>query len=445
MTGHPAPGAVADVFDRDTAGAISAIRQALAERMEPRLDELAHVMVSLCREEIPAYAAVDDPATSEELVRINRANVAAVLRGLADDAPLDGEAIAMQRSVGKRSAVLGFPLHATMRAYHVGARVIWPALFEEFLKVPMDAPVAATAARQMGMHALELVGELCATVSEAYLDAEGELRAAAQRLRRDLFEELLAGPFDSNEPLRQRAERAGYRLGEEHLVAIVACGSEHASSGRGCADPAQLAHMAEALRRPLGGAGAGLAEPRSHEVVAIVPKAPAVEEEEVRGGLEQALEATGWRAAGCLLGLGPVHCGIAGIPRSYRQAVMALDAARALGRTGEAVSYLEMLPFLTLMESPGLGTDVWEATIGPLARSDAEDGTDLVATLSAYLEDRCNVVAAAKRLHMHRHTLAARLERIESLSGRTLKSSDDLVLFELGLRAHRLPGTRHRH
>lgn len=433
------------VSDGQLAASVAVVRQAVATRMQLRLDELAQAMLSVLRDEIPAYAAIDDAATLEELLQIYRGNLAAVLRALAQNAPLDAEAVALQRGIGRRSAVLGFPLHATMRAYHVGANVTWPVFFEELAELSVPGPVANAAVAQMTLRVVDLVGELSGTFSDAYLEAEGELAAAAHRLRRDVFDELLSGPFTSIEPLRARAERAGYRLGEAHLVVIVSWRDRPCGGGEPSEASSDAAQVADALRGARAGDGRTLAEARGEEVIAIVPTPPAGGETELHRAVEQALDSTPWRAAGCLLGLGQVERGMAGIPRSYRQALLAVDAARALGRTGRAMSYAEVLPYLVLMRDPGLGTDIWEATVGPLVRFDADHGRHLVETLSVYLEERGNVVAAAKRLYMHRHTLTARLELIESLSGRSLKRSDDLLLFELGLRAHRLPGTQHRH
>ena len=50
-------------------------------------------------------------------------------------------------------------------------------------------------------------------------------------------------------------------------------------------------------------------------------------------------------------------------------------------------------------------------------RYDDQYGTDLVATLEAYLDHDCNMNATAAAIYAHRHTVAYRLERVRDLSG----------------------------
>lgn len=60
---------------------------------------------------------------------------------------------------------------------------------------------------------------------------------------------------------------------------------------------------------------------------------------------------------------------------------------------------------------------VGEATVSPLEKYDTANGTDLVASLRAFLDANGHWESAASTLGVHRHTLRSRIARIESTIG----------------------------
>ena len=60
------------------------------------------------------------------------------------------------------------------------------------------------------------------------------------------------------------------------------------------------------------------------------------------------------------------------------------------------------------------------ATLAPLARHDAANGTALVATMRAWLEHGGQFDATAQALGVHRHTVRSRVALAERLLGRDL-------------------------
>lgn len=75
-----------------------------------------------------------------------------------------------------------------------------------------------------------------------------------------------------------------------------------------------------------------------------------------------------------------------------------------------------------------------QTTMGGLIEYDRRHGTDLVRTLASYLFNRSNVSLTARTLHLHRQSLLYRLNKIQTLTGRTLEKPDDLFVLELCLR-----------
>ncbi|MPZ72648.1 MAG: hypothetical protein GEU74_05360 [Nitriliruptorales bacterium] len=89
----------------------------------------------------------------------------------------------------------------------------------------------------------------------------------------------------------------------------------------------------------------------------------------------------------------------------------------------------------------GLGGD--EATqafvaqvLGPVLEHDQRERSQLVDTLRAYLRHGCRPGPAAAELSVHRHTLAYRLERVSTLTGRDLRDGDAIVELGLALQLH---------
>jgi DNA-binding PucR family transcriptional regulator len=64
----------------------------------------------------------------------------------------------------------------------------------------------------------------------------------------------------------------------------------------------------------------------------------------------------------------------------------------------------------------------------------------LVQTLEAYLDNGCDTKLTAEALYLHRASLYYRLQRIEAITGTTLKSGADRLALHSGLKLARLVG-----
>jgi DNA-binding PucR family transcriptional regulator len=80
----------------------------------------------------------------------------------------------------------------------------------------------------------------------------------------------------------------------------------------------------------------------------------------------------------------------------------------------------------------------YDDTVAPLVGYDEQYSTDLLGTLSAYLDNNCNMAATAAAIHAHRHTVGYRLDRVKELTGLDPLKSEDRERLGLGLKAHRI-------
>ncbi|WP_430334761.1 PucR family transcriptional regulator [Rhodococcus sp. ACT016] len=135
------------------------------------------------------------------------------------------------------------------------------------------------------------------------------------------------------------------------------------------------------------------------------------------------------------LGISAPTSTIQRLPDSVRQARWALQAARA---DGSAVAEYSTASPLFLPRTLSEATFAARAVLGDLMDHDAANQSQLVETLDAFLTLDRSWSATAEKLMIHRQTLAYRLKRIETITGRSTKSSADISTFWMALIALRI-------
>jgi hypothetical protein len=128
--------------------------------------------------------------------------------------------------------------------------------------------------------------------------------------------------------------------------------------------------------------------------------------------------------------------------RAADEALLAVNVAEGGSERSELAyeqtgTYQLLLPY---MSDPGELRRFYDETVRPLAVYDEQYETDLLGTLSAYLECDANVNATAARLYTHRHTIRYRFERVRELTGLDVSSTDGREKLSLGLKAMRVLG-----
>jgi sugar diacid utilization regulator len=103
----------------------------------------------------------------------------------------------------------------------------------------------------------------------------------------------------------------------------------------------------------------------------------------------------------------------------------------------ETGTYQLLLPY---MSDPAELRRFYNETVRPLVAYDEQYETDLLGTLSTFLECDANVNATAARLITHRHTVRYRFERVRELTALDVSSTDGREKLSLGLKAMRVLG-----
>jgi sugar diacid utilization regulator len=128
--------------------------------------------------------------------------------------------------------------------------------------------------------------------------------------------------------------------------------------------------------------------------------------------------------------------------RAGDEALLAANVVEGDNERGELAfdqvgTYQLLLPYMR--DSAELNR-FYEETVKPLVNYDEQYETDLLGTLSAFLECDANVNATAARMITHRHTIRYRFERVRELTGLDVQSTDGREKLSLGLKAMRVLG-----
>jgi sugar diacid utilization regulator len=271
-----------------------------------------------------------------------------------------------------------------------------------------------TVAQREYLHAAALAALTEAAVEEARLQVQEDLRGS-------LLEELRARTVDDPAEIIRRAGRLGSDLREG---AVALCLELESDRPR---------HVAAILTGEHPGA---LVERVEERLYALLPAIQADAERTLDSARRTAEKVRRHGTAG-----------ISGFCADPALLSDALDEAelvvRVLAHAPEtmregAMTGTYRLLLRTLAAYPEEIRALYEDTIAPLARYDDQYRTELVGTLSAYLEANCTTNATAATVFAHRHTVAYRLDRIRELTGLDPTRTEDRERLGLGLKAHRL-------
>jgi len=323
-------------------------------------------------------------------------------------------------------------------------------------------PVVAPANPQLGMvrrvcipirHRGWLLGYVWLTDPHATLDeadlqravaiAEraGELMHRQQLLdvrgrERDLLRTLLTGDEEA------RRQAAGALAQEEHFVAdrhvhVVVLRPVTGAGTGASAFAAPLEHASERLRRIVA-PHAGIGLPRLDHAVLLLagPTEAAVT------AIAEQMQALAAEGAGvrCIAGISAPLAELTDAPTAYERATMTTRVAEHAPVFGDVVRWRELGVYRVLahVERSDLPSDLVETDLRRLAAAD-RSGT-LVKTLEAYLDLGGDAQATAGRLHLHRASLYARLNRIQDALGASLRDGETRLALHLAIKVARLRG-----
>lgn len=133
-----------------------------------------------------------------------------------------------------------------------------------------------------------------------------------------------------------------------------------------------------------------------------------------------------------LVGVGTIVTGIKDLPRSFKEAQIALEVGKVFDTEKTIVTY-ENLGIARLIYQ--LPTTLCETFLKEIFKKGSIVGLDqeTLFTIQKFFENNLNVSETSRKLFVHRNTLVYRLEKIKKLTGLDLREFDDAIVFKVAL------------
>jgi sugar diacid utilization regulator len=241
------------------------------------------------------------------------------------------------------------------------------------------------------------------------------------RVRRELVHDLLTGTDD--ESAYRRAEALGYDLGRPHQVAVLEVPD-------GGPSPEEALH---ATRRAVRQQQLPCLLGTLTGTVVIVAADGQRDWETLRAAIVAELD-----GSRCRMGVGDLCPQPSRLPHSLREARLALRLQKASASAARTSVYadLDVLRMLAAVDDLSDVAGFVHKWLGPLAAYDERKHTELVKTLTQYLQHGGGYEATSRALSVHRSTLKYRLQRIRELTGLDLSDPETHFNLQLATRAH---------
>ncbi|MCW2690514.1 MAG: hypothetical protein JWR37_5404 [Mycobacterium sp.] len=414
---------------RLTSGALHHLHEeavrTIADRVAARREPLARQMVERFQADGSEAELAPDDTIAEEQFAFSLENIDAFVATLRGGEPLTPAWAAAIREASARRVHQRVSLEFFSHCARVWGEVLWDAVVAN---ARIDRPGEREAAIEIASRLMRQVDLLSRVAVKAYLDEVTDRGL----LRRDLLGALISGRGEADAVQRQ-ARSLHLKLGESYIVVVIRAAEMHGEVGRDepLSSRVALDRIVETTRtRVRPSAGSLLAGMRQGDLVILYPVTGPEELEAVSEACAELAEAL---TVDVSIGMSGCHPGLRAIATAYAEARDAAAMASRLGIRGRAVGLDDVL-IDHMLQGSAHAQGILAETLRPLTDYDQEHGTELLATLQAYVDTHFNLTKSAAILTVHPNTVVYRLRRIRELSGRDPHDVDDLVVLSLALK-----------
>lgn len=284
------------------------------------------------------------------------------------------------------------------------------------------------------------------TVTALELVKKKAVAETEKRLAGDFFDELIDSDLYEEE-IARRLAFFGLDAQAEHLIVLVSM--DGAADDGGDAGQSRQTALQDSKERLHWAVDEFMARrevlfisaSRSDSVVVLVQRgdldtdAVLALARELREAIDQLLP-----EISVSVGIGRPHGSLVDLRQSYYEASYAIKIRKLKGDPGVIASFDDLGSYgLLLGLQDTLSLEVfYDSVLGRLQAYDEQNSSDLVRSLSCFLEANGHWGDAADKLYVHRHTLRYRMKRVEEITGRDLDQSQDRMEFWLALKAKEL-------
>ncbi|MFD3509552.1 PucR family transcriptional regulator [Nocardia sp. NPDC058666] len=402
---------------------VQAERQRIAGCAYDDAEVIADDVMAKIRVQLPGYATADPVVLQDvhdQLARLSRTGLGALLEHRRI-CPSD---IAYARRAAARRARAGLPLSDYIAAFRLGQQAIWKSL----LRHAGDTEAGREAVLSMAGPLARYTDLVSSQATDAYLDFQQYVAAESGRDSQALMNALLDGALPASGPHLSVATAHG--IGAERVApvvvvtAVVLDTAEHSGDTAEKLGEARQLVAAAVARCTVNGLRT-MSVVRGSEIVAV----PALMKDGPADGLCERLRELRDKLAAegvtLAIGVSTAVTEVAQIPRAYRQAQAALAL---LPEGGGVLALPQLTPFkYLLLRADETTRQLVDPRISSALAEDRARCGSLAETIRAFAAADMNLREAADALHIHLNTAKYRLGRIQELTGRNVRSVNDLV------------------
>jgi hypothetical protein len=127
---------------------------------------------------------------------------------------------------------------------------------------------------------------------------------------------------------------------------------------------------------------------------------------------------------------------LSGLAPAHQEARLAIQVRDKLGRAGPVFRVRSLGAYRLILQAASEAEiiQLCQRTLQNVINHDLRRGAALLETFRVYLDVGASVSAAGARIGVHPHTIEYRLDRLQELSGLSLRQSEDRLTLELALR-----------
>ncbi|WP_293795461.1 PucR family transcriptional regulator [uncultured Bosea sp.] len=261
-----------------------------------------------------------------------------------------------------------------------------------------------------------------------------------KQFRFDLIGDLLGGSALPSSELHRRAGLIQWDLRRKHAVVVL--GLKATQKAPNSSESKSLERLSQLLADVFDNAHAQI---RGGHVVLFWPIG---EGREWRSQLERrfaelnALWTRSEERAPLRAGVGELAADVEGLPRSYRQALDALNIG-ARARFEKSLVFFHELGIyrmLCRLAPQHELRDLVPPSLQKLVSIRTRGRADLIETLEAYIACNGNALETSRRLEVHPKTVLYRLDKIRSDAGIDLGDAEEMLMVQIGLKILKMEG-----
>lgn len=274
-----------------------------------------------------------------------------------------------------------------------------------------------------------------------------EVEEAKHQIRRDFFDDLLAGKIESLKSVNSLAEMHGMDTERKYLCMVLRILQKEEPSGDHLARKRKMDSLMERISLEAEEIAKQhrtnlVTIHRSNQAIFFLPVGETCPSKEAKVFAKEFARDMSDHLfkqlpeLNAVIGIGKLHENILRLNLSFEEAQEAIRISGHVNLDRKVVHFDDFIIYNLLQAIPSKEELVrfYDDTLKDLVDYDRENNTNLVETLEHYFLHQGNVGEASRHLFIHRNTLIYRLDKIRNILGSDLRNAEEALELHIGLK-----------